>query len=86
MANLILHKRMSIAQYNAFKTLHTVNGVVDDEFRNTLFVLNETGTFTGTDDCLFYMGEHLISYASYKKALALSASSTNDEFPTAKCV
>ena len=77
---------MSIAQYNAFKTLHTVNGVVDDEFRNTLFVLNETGTFTGTDDCLFYMGEHLISYASYKKALALSASSTNDEFPTAKCV
>ena len=77
---------MSIAQYNTFKTLHTVNGVVDDEFRNTLFVLNETGTFTGTDDCLFYMGEHLISYASYKKALALSASSTNDEFPTAKCV
>ena len=86
MANLILHKRMSIAQYNTFKTLHTVNGVLDDEFKNTLFVLNETGTFTGTDDCLFYMGEHLISYASYKKALALSASSTDNEFPTAKCV
>lgn len=86
MANLILHKRMSIAQYNTFKTLHTVNGVLDDEFKNTLFVLNETGTFTGTSDCIFYMGEHLLSYASYKKALSLSASSTDNQFPTAKCV